>query len=162
MKSINNSVIKIYTDGSCNPQQKVGAWAALIFIDDKKIVLQDTVSETTHNRMELIAVIKSIEYVLKEIPGNKQIKIYTDSQYVEKIPDRTQKLVSKDFKTKKGVEIQNADLVQDIIELLNSATAIEFIKVKAHQKTTVLPNYNREVDKLSRKLVRQYISKNQY
>lgn len=159
MKSINNSVIEIYTDGSCNPQQKVGAWAALIFYDDKKIVLQDTVSETTHNRMELIAVIKSIEYVLKEILGDKRIKIYTDSQYVEKIPDRTRKLVSKDFKTKKGVEIQNADLVQELIDLLNS-TAIEFIKVKAHQKASVMPNYNRDVDKLSRKLVRQYISKN--
>jgi ribonuclease HI len=160
LKSINNSAIEIYTDGSCHTQRKVGAWAAIIFIDDEKIVLQDTVSETTHNRMELIAVIKSIEYILKEIPDNKQIKIYTDSQYVEKIPDRTRKLVSKDFKTKKGVEIQNADLVQELIDLLNS-TAIEFIKVKAHQKTSDMPNYNREVDKLSRKLVRRYISKNQ-
>lgn len=160
MKSINNSLIEIYTDGSCNPRQKVGAWAAIIFIDDKKIVLQDTVSETTHNRMELIAVIKSIEYVLKEISVSKQIKIYTDSQYVEKIPARTRKLVSKDFKTKKGVEIQNADLVQELVELLNT-TPIEFIKVKAHQKASVVPNYNREVDKLSRKLVRQQILKNQ-
>ena len=158
MKSISSSIIEIFTDGSCNPQQKVGAWAALIFYDNEKIVLQDTVSDTTHNRMELIAVIKSIEYVLKELPGNKPIKIYTDSQYVEKIPDRTRKLVSKDFKTKKGTLIQNADLVQKLIYLYDSES-IEFIKVKAHQKASDVPNYNREVDKLSRKLVRQQISK---
>ena len=155
-----NSIIEIYTDGSCNPQQNVGAWAAIIFSNNEKIVLQDTASETTHNRMELTAVIKSIQYVLKEISGINEIKIYTDSQYVERIPERTQKLASKDFKTKKGEQIQNADLVIELIELLNS-TPVKFIKVKAHQKASVIPNYNREVDKLSRKLVRQYISKNQ-
>ncbi|MCK5170716.1 MAG: ribonuclease HI [Bacteroidales bacterium] len=155
---MNNHIIEIYTDGSCNPQHKIGGWAALIFNKDEKVVLQGIAIETTHNRMELIAVIESIDYVLKEIQQFKLIKIYTDSQYVERIPLRTRNLISNDFKTKSGKEIQNADLVQKLINLINS-TEIEFIKVKAHQKASDMPNHNREADKLSRKLVRRQICK---
>ena len=152
------NIIDIYTDGSCNPQYKIGGWAAIIFINDKKIVLQDIATETTHNRMELKAVINAIEYVLKEIQEFKLIRIYTDSQYVERIPFRTEKLLSKDFITKGGNSLQNADLIKELIHLIDCAN-IEFIKVKAHQKASETPNYNREVDKLSRKLVRQQINK---
>ena len=154
---MNNKVIEVYTDGSCNTQHKIGAWAAIIFINNKKVVIQGSATETTHNRMELIAVINAIEYVIKEIKEFELIKIFTDSQYVEKIPDRTSKLVSKDFKTKKGKSIQNIDLVKKLITLIETAE-IEFIKVKAHQKASDITNYNREVDKLSRKLVRQQIN----
>ncbi|MCD4834899.1 MAG: ribonuclease HI [Bacteroidales bacterium] len=152
------NIIDIYTDGSCNPQYKIGGWAAIIFINDKKIVLQDIATETTHNRMELKAVINAIEYVLKEIQEFKLIRIYTDSQYVERIPFRTEKLLSKDFITKGGNSLQNSDLIKKLIHLIDCAN-IEFIKVKAHQKVSETPNYNREVDKLSRKLVRQQINK---
>lgn len=152
------NIIDIYTDGSCNPQYKIGGWAAIIFINDKKIVLQDIATETTHNRMELKAVINAIEYVLKEIQEFKLIRIYTDSQYVERIPFRTEKLLSKDFITKGGNSLQNSDLIKKLIHLIDCAN-IEFIKVKAHQKASETPNYNREVDKLSRKLVRQQINK---
>lgn len=158
------TIIEIYTDGSCNPKYKIGAWAALIFDGNEKIVLQGNAKETTHNRMELIAVINAIEYVQKEVLDFKLIKIYTDSQYVARIPFRATKLISKDLKTKSGKRIQNSDLIQKLIDLLKSAN-IEFIKVEAHQKSTVItfgegyavPNYNREVDKLSRKLVRNQI-----
>jgi ribonuclease HI len=155
--TLNTQVIEIYTDGSCNPQHQIGAWASIIFINDERIVLKGAKNATTHNRMELMAVIKSIEYVIKEIQEFSFIKIFTDSQYVEQIPNRTSRLESKDFKTKKGSLIQNADLVQKLIHLLNSKP-IEFIKVKAHQKTSDMPNYNREVDKLSRKIVRHQIN----
>lgn len=154
-----NQTIEIYTDGSCNPKHGIGGWAALIFIDDKKIMLQGSAIDTTHNRMELAAVINAIEYVLKEFTEINLVKIYTDSQYVEKIPQRAAKLVTKDFITKSGNKLQNTDLIQILINLLNSNN-IEFIKVKAHQKTTKTPNYNREVDQLSRKIVRQKVSSN--
>ncbi|MBU8892879.1 MAG: ribonuclease HI [Bacteroidales bacterium] len=152
------NIVEVYTDGSCNPQFKTGGWAALIFHKSEKVVLQGIATETTHNRMELIAVIESIFYVLKEIHEFELIKIYTDSQYVERIPLRTQKLISNNFKTKSSKEIQNIDLIQQLITLIES-TEIEFIKVKAHQKASDTPNYNREVDKFSRKIVRQQVNK---
>ena len=155
---MNNKVIEVYTDGSCNPQYQIGGWAALIFINGEKVVLQGNATETTHNRMELTAVIKAIEYVLKEFSECKLIKIYTDSQYVERIPFRINKLKEKQFITKKGKSIQNIDLIKKLITLIET-TKIEFIKVVAHQKSTIIPNYNREVDKLSRKIVRQLVLK---
>jgi ribonuclease HI len=149
-------VIEIFTDGSCHTQQKVGGWAAIIFRDNGRFVLQGSERETTHNRMELLAIIKSIEYIVKEFNDFEKLLIYTDSQYVERIPLRTAKFVAHDFKTKSGKEIQNIDLVKRLIGLLNS-TNIEFIKVKAHQKSTDTPNYNREVDKICRKVVRDQL-----
>ncbi|MCK5028617.1 MAG: ribonuclease HI [Bacteroidales bacterium] len=153
-----NKVIKIYTDGSCNPQYKIGGWAAIIFNTEEKLVLQGAETNTTHNRMELIAVIKAVENVKKHHSKSIPIKIFTDSQYVERIPLRKKKLVSNNFKTKSGKAIQNVDLIQKLINLLESSD-IEFIKVKAHQKSSETANYNREVDKLSRKIVRRQIDK---
>ncbi|MFC2151100.1 ribonuclease H [Bacteroidota bacterium] len=152
-----NKTIEIYTDGSCNPKYQIGGWAALILYTDEKIVLQGSETETTHNRMELMAVIKAIEFVLKEISEIILIKIYTDSQYVEQIPFRAAKLISRKFITKAGNTLQNADLIQKIICLMESVK-IEFVKVKAHQKASDKTNYNREVDKLSRKIVRNQIN----
>jgi len=153
---LNNQIIKIFTDGSCNPEFLIGGWAALIFHNDEKIVIQGNEFQTTHNRMELIAVIQSVEYVLKEFQDIKSIKIFTDSQYVAGIPRRKVKLMSKDLKTKRGKSIQNVDLIEKLIDILDS-TNIEFVKVKAHQKSSGIPNYNREVDMLSRKIVRQLV-----
>lgn len=157
MEIVGNNIIDIFTDGSCNPQFQIGAWASIIFINNEKIVIQGFENDTTHNRMELIAIIKSIEYVINKDSDSKLLKIHTDSQYVERIPLRSERLISNNFKTKKGIPIQNADLVKILIALLDS-TSVEFIKVKAHQKVFDLPNYNREVDKLSRKLVREKVN----
>jgi len=150
------NTIEIYTDGSCHTQQRIGAWAAIVFFKNEKLVLQGSKRDTTHNRMELLAVIKSIEYCINEIKDFRQIKIYTDSQYVERIPFRTKKFIDQDFKTNSGKEIQNVDLVKRLIDLLNSVK-VDLIKVKAHQKTSDTPNYNREVDKLCRKIVRDHL-----
>ena len=55
------SPIIIYTDGSCNPEYKIGAWAVVLFVEDEKIVLSGTAEQTTHQRMELTAVIRAFE-----------------------------------------------------------------------------------------------------
>jgi ribonuclease HI len=127
-------------------------------VNQEKIVLQGTETNTTHNRMELIAVINAIDYVKENYPEVTLLKIFTDSQYVERIPNRSKKLISQDFKTKSGKSIQNPDLIQKLINQLESSD-IEFIKVKAHLKSSETPNYNREVDKLCRKLVREQVIK---
>jgi|SRR6056297_361288 len=150
--------IEIFTDGSCNTKYNIGAWAAIIFFRGQKKIIDGIEKETTHNRMELIAVIESIHYVMKTHADSERIRIFTDSQYVEKIPLRTQKLITKNFTTKKGKEIQNKDLIQSLILCLQQ-NDVEFIKVRAHQKSTSTANYNREVDKHARKLVRQEVDK---
>jgi len=152
-----NEII-IYTDGSCHTDYRTGAWAAIILHNSKEIELSGVVNDTTHNRMELYAVISAFEYILKHSKPTELINVYTDSQYVAGIESRKEKLRLSDFKTKAGNYIQNVDLVKNLIEYTEVLQA-KFIKVKAHQKKTKERNINREVDKLSRKLVREEVKK---
>ena len=156
-KSQNN--ITIYTDGSCHTQHKIGGWAAIILVEDEEIGLQDYELNTTHNRMELQAVIKTLEYIENNKLEYKTIIIKSDSQYVVRIRERKEKLKAADFITKKGTPIQNKDLVLQLIHYIESMN-LEFVKVKAHQKKTSVRNYNIDVDKRSRQIVRDYVKKN--
>ena len=115
-----HSTIIIYTDGSCHTQQQIGAWSSIILVDDEKISLSGIEINTTHQRMELLAL--------------------------------------KNYQTKKGNDIANEDLVKKWL-YLNSIFTIECIKIKAHQPLSEATKYNIEVDKLSRKLVRDEIRK---
>jgi ribonuclease HI len=146
----------IYTDGSCNPQSEIGAWASIVFIDEKKITLTDVVKHTTHQRMELLAVIKSIEYIQQNFADITSLKIISDSQYVIGLLRRKQKLRTTNFTTKANKELRNTDLVKLFLSLTDVLN-IEFEKIKAHQKQTDVINYNIEVDKLCRNLVRKEV-----
>lgn len=136
----------IYTDGSCNTQNLLGAWAAIVLDGAEKTVLSGKEANTTHNRMELMAVIKALTFVNVD-----KVTVYSDSQYVTELAGRREKLAAKGFLTNKGTEIRNADLVQEFLAL-DAAMEITFVKVKAHRKAYP---YNVEVDKLVRGLVRE-------
>ena len=153
-------IAEIYSDGSCNTQSRIGGWAAILFIGQKKIILSGTQLNTTHNQMELTAVIKAIEYIQTEYPMVKRISICSDSQYVIGLHARQQKLAAKKFISQKGSPIPNAELVAALLKLVESFT-VEWIKIKAHQKKNETVNPNIEVDKLSRKIVRLAISNKQ-
>ena len=83
---MNQNVIEIYTDGSCHNNYNIGAWASILLVANKKTIFKGTVQNTTHNRMELLAVIKAIEFS-NENYKHSLLKIYTDSQYVFRIPE---------------------------------------------------------------------------
>jgi len=151
------STVKIYTDGSCNTTLKIGGWVAIIFLVDKKIILTGIEFNTSHNRMELTAVIESLKFVKKQVNSQIIVNVNSDSQYVNRIPERIEKLRSNYFLTARGKPVRNADLIEKLIHLIEIIN-IEFIKVKAHQKKNELENYNRKVDKISRKIVRNYIN----
>ncbi len=149
------NVIEIYTDGSCLNKYNFGGWAAIILFNKNKILLKGNEKDTTHNRMELLAVIKSIEYVNKNYKTNF-LKIYTDSQYVFRIPERMEKLIKNNFITKKGNLLHNNDLIEILIRQIETNN-IEFVKVKAHQKENIFDNsimFNLEVDKIARQMIR--------
>ena len=148
----------IYTDGSCHTQLEIGAWASIIFFDDKKITLSETIENTTHQRMELLAVISSLHYLLKNNAEIKAVKIISDSQYVIGLMRRKEKLTATDFKTKAQNEVRNTDLVKELLRL-SDIFNIEFEKIKAHQKQSSIANYNIEVDKLCRNRVREAAKK---
>ena len=156
LQFMEDSAIVIYTDGSCNPKHGVGAWAAILFIDKNKFVLTGVEEHTTHQRMELQAVIKSFEYLAQANLLPRVVELYTDSQYVTGLSSRKIKLKASGFMTRKNAPIRNADLVRVLIEY-SEMTNVRFIKVKAHQKNYD-QNSNREVDLLARKIVREHVT----
>jgi len=151
-----NSVIEIFTDGSCHTQKLIGAWASIIFMNNQKVVLSGVEHETTHNRMEILAVVNAIKHIHQLNEGFKNIIIVSDSQYVIGLVNRQHKFLASHFKTKSGNDIRNIDLVKEFLHLIKKLN-IEFVKIKAHQKPGSTMNYNIEVDKLSRKLVREAV-----
>jgi ribonuclease HI len=152
-----HSIIEIFTDGSCHTQQCVGAWASIILVNEQKVILSGSELETTHNRMEILAVIKSIHYVKENHKEIKTIHIVSDSQYVIGLVDREKKFIASNFKTKSGNDIRNSDLVIELLKLLKEFTVL-FVKIKAHQKLSEATKYNIEVDKLSRAIVRTLVN----
>lgn len=146
----------IYTDGSCHTQICVGAWAAIILLNDERITLSGKESDTTHNRMEIQAVIHSILHVKNNYTEIEKVHIVSDSQYVVGLMDRQSKFIEGNFLTKAGKDIRNKDLVKEFLDLVNLMD-VRFEKIKAHQKPTEAINYNIEVDKICRQLVRDSV-----
>jgi hypothetical protein len=74
-----------------------------------------------------------------------------------------EKLKKYDFITKKGIPLQNQDLLQILIGQIESHT-IEFVKVKAHQNfeeadfNSQIKN-NSEVDKMTRLMIKEAVKR---
>ena len=76
--------VKIYTDGAArgNPDGPGGYGAVLTYLDASGKLYKKEISagyrKTTNNRMELMAVIRS----LQELTRPCQVELYSDSKYV--------------------------------------------------------------------------------
>lgn len=79
---LENSIF-LYSDGACRGNPGPGAWAFVAQIHEDAYCFEDVgVSEhTTNNKMEMLGVIKALEYAqLNE--SRKKVFMYTDSKYV--------------------------------------------------------------------------------
>ena len=60
---LENNTINIYTDGACLGNPGPGGWAYLYYLNDKKVFSSGGEKNTTNNRMELTAAIKSLQNI---------------------------------------------------------------------------------------------------
>ena len=135
-------MIKIYTDGSCLENPGNGGWAAIINDDGDIKKVSGSEKNTTNNRMELMAPINA----LKEVNSNKEIEIYTDSQYVKLgITDWIHKWIKNNWQTSKKEPVKNKDLWMELYDLTKSHE-IKWIWVKAHAGNAL----NEQVDLLAK------------
>ena len=136
-------MIKIYTDGSCLENPGKGGWAAIINDDGDMKKVSGGEKNTTNNRMELMAPINA----LKAINSNKEIEIYTDSQYVKLgITQWINTWLKNNWKTSKKEDVKNKDLWLELNNLNNSLD-VKWNWVKAHSGNPL----NEEVDLLAKK-----------
>ncbi len=122
--------IVVYTDGGAKGNPGPGGWAYAIFIKDALLKKGSGGEElTTNNRMELIAVISALEYLIDY--KYKSCEIKTDSQYVKNgITDWIEKWKRNGWKSASGM-VKNKDLWVRLDELVHRID-VKFSWVKGH------------------------------
>ena len=136
-------MIKIYTDGSCLKNPGNGGWAAIIFIDNEKVVISGSKKNTTNNQMELMAAIEA----LKKVSEGQEIQIFTDSKYVKLgITEWIEKWIQNNWKTSSKQKVKNVELWKEL-NTISKKHKIKWNWVKAHAGNT----FNEEVDELAKK-----------
>ncbi|PZP54431.1 MAG: ribonuclease HI [Micavibrio aeruginosavorus] len=73
------SSVEIYTDGACSGNPGPGGWGAVMRFNGAEKELSGGENPTTNNRMEMMAVIKSLEALTRPC----KVDLYTDSKYVK-------------------------------------------------------------------------------
>ena len=121
--------IEAATDGACSGNPGPGGWGGLIIFDDNsELEIGGSEQNTTNNRMELTAAIKTLEK-LKTYKLIENFKLRTDSKYV--IEGYTKWIVNwkrNGWKTSAGKSVQNLDLWQKIDQLRINGLVMEFEK----------------------------------
>jgi ribonuclease HI len=123
-----SDVVEIYTDGACSGNPGPGGWGALLRYGKNEKEICGGETETTNNRMEMMAVIEA----LSTLKRKSKIKLYTDSKYVmQGITEWMPGWKARGWKTAAKQPVKN----QDLWVRLDSAVQghdIEFFWVKGH------------------------------
>lgn len=75
-----NNTVTFYTDGAYSSSKNKGGWG--IYCPQYRLRMCQGVLNTTNNRMEMMAVIKALQFVDESKLPEKNIEIYSDSKYV--------------------------------------------------------------------------------
>ena len=133
--------LKIYTDGACSGNPGKGGWAAIILDGSNQSSISGNESNTTNNRMELLAPIMA----LKKIKKKSEITIFTDSKYVKDgITDWIKKWKVNNWKSSNKKPVKNKDLWINL-DYACLKHKVTWKWVKAHDGN----KYNNLVDELA-------------
>lgn len=114
-------MLNIYTDGSCLRNPGPGGFAALI-CNDQEVIIKGGEIESTNNRMELMAIIKALEWFSNNRGQYIGAKIHSDSNLIIST-------LNKNWKRKKNLDLWQ--LLEKVLVKL-SDTKLEWIWVKGH------------------------------
>ncbi|MBU8893146.1 MAG: ribonuclease HI [Bacteroidales bacterium] len=123
------NIIELFTDGSFNHEKSIGGYALLIKTIQKDYYIDTVKTERKGNNLiELLAVIKGLEYLKKE----KSLRIVTDSQYVIKgITEWLPVWKINNYYTANGTKAKNITEWKKVFSLIKEKY-IEFEWVKSH------------------------------
>jgi ribonuclease HI len=123
-----SELVIIYADGACKGNPGPGGWGAWISMGGHSKELCGGEPVTTNNRMELTAVIRALEALKRSC----QVKIYTDSVYVQKgMTEWIDSWKKRNWRTADKKPVKNEDLWQ-ILDALSQQHQIEWLWVKGH------------------------------
>lgn len=137
--------VTIYTDGACKSNPGPGGWAFVVIGDAGEEHFSGGERGTTNNRMELLAVINALTYIMEGNAKNDSVKLFTDSQYVKNgITTWIKTWKTNAWRTSARKPVKNQDLWEKL-DALNSALTVHWSWVKGH----ALDKYNELCDKLA-------------
>lgn len=141
--------IDIYTDGACKGNPGIGGWGALLLYQDSEKTLKGAETQTTNNRMELMAAIEA----LKALSQPCQVNLYTDSTYVQKgITEWIVNWKKRNWQTAAKKPVVNKDLwVQ--LDLLRNKHQVDWRWVKGHAGN---PG-NEKADMLANEAIQEFL-----
>lgn len=117
------SVVEIFTDGACSGNPGPGGWGAILRYNGVEKELSGGDSDTTNNRMELMAAIVALETLTRPV----NVHLTTDSVYVK---DGITKWIHG-WKKKNWKKVKNIDLWQRL-DTATQRHTIQWSWVKGH------------------------------
>ena len=118
-------MIIYYTDGSASPNPGPGGFA--VIKDLKPHILGSEDGQTTNIRMEGKALIAAIQDA-----GDDSAQVYTDSEFWINVVTKWAPGWQARGWTKKGGEIKNLDIVQELFELYTNSN-VDLKWVRGHE-----------------------------
>ncbi|HAO31952.1 MAG TPA: ribonuclease HI, partial [Candidatus Competibacteraceae bacterium] len=133
------------TDGACSGNPGPGGWGALLRYRGREKELSGGESETTNNRMELLAAINGLEALNRPA----RVRIVTDSQYVMKgVTEWLPGWKRRGWKTADRQPVKNIDLWRRL-EAALAPHQVEWEWVRGHSGHAE----NERVDQLARRAI---------
>lgn len=99
--------VELFTDGACLGNPGPGGWGALLRFGSRERELSGGETQTTNNRMELMAAIAGLEALKRPC----EVVLTTDSQYVKKgVEEWMAKWRANGWRTSDRKPVKNQDL----------------------------------------------------
>ena len=131
--------MKIYTDGSSNPNPGPGGFGVVVLDNTENLVYnlyRESSENTTNNREELKAILYTLKNYGALILDDEFIEIpivYSDSVYaINTFNDWMFSWAQNDWRKSDGAKAENLDIIQKYYELWNQGYRIELKKVPGH------------------------------
>ncbi|MGZ8153381.1 MAG: ribonuclease HI [Methylovulum sp.] len=121
-------LVIIYTDGACRGNPGPGGWGVMLSYKGKVKELYGGESNTTNNRMELMATITALELLTRPC----SVQLNSDSKYVlQGITEWLPNWKKRGWKTASKAPVKNEDLWRRLDEAIRQHR-IEWRWVKGH------------------------------
>lgn len=117
-------MITYFTDGSCSPNPGPGGFAA---IKNTELIITGNEEMSTNIRMEG----RAIEAALKNAAG-QECQIFSDSEFWVNVITKWGHSWKANNWTKKGGDIKNLDIVQEVYEVYHKTKNAQIIWVRGH------------------------------
>ncbi len=121
-------IVEIYTDGACSGNPGPGGYGSLLRYGDVTKEISGCESNTTNNRMEMMAVIEA----LRQLKRPCRITLYTDSTYVMRgMTEWVSGWIRRNWVNSQKKPVVNRDLWEKMLDL-SKPHQIEWKWVRGH------------------------------